>query len=78
MTGVQTCALPIYAKTTRKPINKERQGDQASTFRDEVHSDLWGPSPLATIGGHIYYVTFTDDFSRYTSLELLKSKDQTL
>ena len=72
------CESCEYAKTTCKPINKEHQGNQASAFGDKVHLDLWGPSPLATIGGRIYYVMFTDDFSRYTSLELLKSKDQTL
>jgi len=72
------CESCEYAKTTRKPINKERQAEQASAFGDEVHLDLWGPSPLATIGGRTYYVTFTDDFSRYPSLELLKSKDETL
>ena len=72
------CESCEYAKTTRKPINKERQAEQANNFGDEIHTDLWGPSPIATIGGRIYYVTFTDDFSRYTSLELLKSKDQTL
>ena len=72
------CESCEYAKATRKPINKERQAEQASAFGDKIHSDLWGPSPISTIGGRNYYVTFTDDYSRYTSLELLKSKDETL
>jgi hypothetical protein len=51
---------------------------QASAFGDEIHSDLWGPSPTSTISGCKYYATFTDDYSCYTSIELLKSKDETL
>jgi hypothetical protein len=72
------CESCKYVKTTHKAINKERQVAQASAFRDEIHSDLWGPSPTSTIGGCKYYVTFTDNYSRYTSIELLKSKDETL
>ena len=73
-----TCASCEYAKTTRKPINKERTSTPARTFGEEIHSDLWGPSPIMTIGGRKYYVSFTDDYTRYTSLDLLKYKDETL
>jgi hypothetical protein len=72
------CESCEHAKATCKPINKERQSDLAEAFGDEIHSDLWGPSWTATIGGRKYYVTFTDDFSRYTRLELLRTKDETL
>uniref|UniRef100_A0A7N2QZR7 Integrase catalytic domain-containing protein n=1 Tax=Quercus lobata TaxID=97700 RepID=A0A7N2QZR7_QUELO len=29
-----------------------------------VHTDLWGPSPVASLGGSKYYITFIDDSSR--------------
>ena len=29
-----------------------------------VHTDLWGPSPFAFLGGSRYYITFIDDSSR--------------
>jgi hypothetical protein len=38
-------------------------------FRDEIHSDVWGPSPVTSIGGRKYYVTFTDDYSRAQTLK---------
>jgi hypothetical protein len=50
---------------------------QAQAFSKEIHSDLWGPSPVATIGGHKYYVTFMDEYTWYMHLDLLKTKNQT-
>ena len=38
---------------------------------DLIHSDIWGPSPTATIGGSKYFVIFVDDFSRYTWIYLM-------
>jgi hypothetical protein len=29
-----------------------------------VHMDLWGPAPVASLGGSWYYITFIDDSSR--------------
>ena len=72
------CESCEYAKVTCKHISKERTTLPTKAFRDEIRMDLWGPSPTSTIGGCRYYITFTDDFSRYTSLELLKLKDQML
>src|SRR5712691_7862547 len=61
-----------------RPLTRSAKAAPASAFGDEIHSDLWGPSPTHTIGGRKYYATFTDDYSRYTSIELLKSKDESL
>ena len=72
------CESCEYAKTTRKSIKKEREGAQASAFGEEIHSDLWGPSPLQTLGGRKHYITFTDDHSRFTRTQLLRSKDEAL
>ncbi|KAJ3701119.1 hypothetical protein LUZ61_004824 [Rhynchospora tenuis] len=33
-----------------------------------IHSDMWGPSPVASERGNRYYVSFTDDFTRFTWL----------
>jgi hypothetical protein len=50
---------------------------QAQAFSEEIHSNLWGPSPVVTIGSCKYYVTFTDKYTLYMHLDLLKTKDQT-
>ncbi|KIK36292.1 hypothetical protein CY34DRAFT_33449, partial [Suillus luteus UH-Slu-Lm8-n1] len=43
------CESCIYAKATRKPIRKTREGERATKFAEEVHTDLWGPAPVATL-----------------------------
>ena len=39
-----------------------------------VHTDLWGPSPVASLGGSRYYITFIDDSSKKVWVYFLKNK----
>ncbi|KAM1763339.1 hypothetical protein ACFX11_002688 [Malus domestica] len=41
-----------------------------------VHSDVWGPSKIATLGSAYWFVTFIDDCTRMTWVILLKSKSE--
>ena len=68
---LKSCDSCEYAKTTRKAICKVWKAPCAAKFGDEVHLDLWGPSPIQSPGGKVYYVSFTDDHTRYTCLYLL-------
>jgi transposase InsO family protein len=69
-----SCDSCEYGKAHRKTIGKEREAPQPSEIGDEVHSDVWGPSPVPTINGREYYTTFTDGKSRYSGLNLLRAK----
>jgi len=40
------CDSCKYAKFTCKPIQKEHTAPPADAFSAEIHSDLWGPSPV--------------------------------
>ena len=39
-----------------------------------VHTDVWGPSLVSSLGGSSFYVTFIDDFSRKVWVYFLKHK----
>ncbi|PPQ83525.1 hypothetical protein CVT26_004100 [Gymnopilus dilepis] len=70
------CKSCVYAKATRKSIPKQREGERAKEFGGEVHSNVWGPSPVESKGGKRYYITFTDDCTRLTHIYLLAQKSE--
>ncbi|XXG58369.1 hypothetical protein AAC387_Pa04g0693 [Persea americana] len=41
---------------------------------DYIHSDLWGPSRVPSLGGGLYMLTFIDDYSRKVWVYILKHK----
>ena len=57
--------MVCFLKTGRAP--------KAEKF-ELVHSDLWGLSLVAFLGGSRYYITFIDDSSRKVWVYFLKNK----
>ncbi|KAH9705463.1 hypothetical protein KPL70_011882 [Citrus sinensis] len=43
-----------------------------------IHSDLWGPVQVTSLGGCKFFLIFIDDFSRMVWVYALKSKDEVL
>ena len=68
----------IVACATRKPIPKVCVGPQALHFGEEIHTDIWGPSPVTSRRGCRYFITFTDNATRYTVTYLLHTKAEAL
>ena len=50
------------------------QGSRASTCFEIIHSDVWGMSPILSHAQYRYFVTFIDDYSRFTWVYFLRSK----
>jgi hypothetical protein len=73
-----TCKACEQAKVTCKEIWKECKALLSDALSKEIHSDIWGPSPIPSLGGRRYYVMFTDDFSHHTWLTTMCMKDKTL
>ena len=44
---------------------------------DLVHADNWGPLSTPSIGGHKYFLTLVDDYSRFTWTIFMKNKSET-
>lgn len=54
-----------------------------STYREKdilglVHSDICGPINTESLGGARYFVTFTDDCTRYTETTMLRNRSDVL
>jgi transposase InsO family protein len=72
------CDACIFARATCQPVPKVRISPPAQNFGDEIHTDVWGPSITPTCQGQKYFITFTDDTTRYTVTFLMQTKDEAL
>jgi len=51
-------------------------GSHATKCFDIIHSDVWGPTPIISHAHYKYFVTFIDDYSRFTWVYFLRSKSE--
>ena len=70
------CGPCYQGKQTREPIPKEVESCATEPLY-RIHSDLCDVSQSSREGCR-YYATFIDDYSRYTEVVPLKTKDETL
>ncbi|GKA78688.1 retrotransposon protein, putative, ty1-copia subclass [Tanacetum coccineum] len=61
-------------KMARKPYS--HQVERAKYLLGLIHTDVCGPFKIVSRQGASYFVTFTDDFSRYGYVYLLKHKHE--
>lgn len=66
------CEACILAKAHRSPFPSLKEHSLIPL--DLVHSDLCGPLP-ASLGKNIYFITFIDDYSRFSWVYLLKRRN---
>ena len=59
---------------TKSPFTEK--DEQASEVRGLIHSDICGPMNISARGGYSYFITFTDDLSRYGYIYLMKHKSE--
>ena len=45
---------------------------------DLIHSNVWGPSSVSSIGGSRYFVVFVDDYYRYSWIFNMKHRSELL
>jgi hypothetical protein len=50
------------------------QSERASDLLGLIHTDVCGPMSYVARGGFKYFITFTDDFSEYGYIYLIRHK----
>lgn len=71
------CSVCIQGKMKKQSFPKT-SNTRAEQVLEIIHSDVVGKISPPSLGGSNYFVVFTDDFSRYTTLYPIKTKDEVL
>ena len=70
----ESCAQAKSTRASCKPIGYI----QSTRQLELLHMDVWGPSREPSSGGARYYLSIVDDYSRYTFIYPMKTKDEVL
>ena len=73
--SVETCRPCHMGKMTKTPFSGIVE--RASDLLEMKHVDVFGPMSVVACGGYRYFLTFTDDLSRYGYIYLMKHKSET-
>src|SRR5271154_4992655 len=63
----------VYGKQKRVSFMKTRKENKSEKL-ELVHTDVWGPAQVSSLGGSHYYVTFIFDATRKTWVYCIKRK----
>ena len=67
-----TCEPCPMGKMTKIPYPGTME--RANDLLEIIHTDVCGPMSIAACSGYHYFLTFTDDLSRYGYIYLIKHK----
>ncbi len=73
--SLDTCEPCLIGKMTKTPFSGTME--RASDLLEIIHADVCGPMSVDTCGGYHYFLTFTDELSRYGYIYLMKHKSET-
>ena len=77
--GAKTCKMDFCKQCVLGNQKRVKFGTaihNTEGILDYIHTDVWGLTKTASLGGKHYFVTFVDDFSRRVLVYMLKSKDE--
>ena len=59
---------------TKSPFSGHNE--RATKLLGIIHTDVCGPMSIQARGGYLYFITFTDDYSRYGYVYLMRHKSE--
>ena len=65
----------LMGKMTKNPFSGTME--RATDLLEKIHTDVCGPMSVKAHGKYCYFLTFTDDLSRYGYMYLMKHKSKT-
>jgi hypothetical protein len=68
------CENCIYGKQNR--VRFPSGATREKGILELIHSDVFGPVPVPSLGKSMYYVSFIDDYSRNTWIYFLRKKSE--
>lgn len=71
------CEVCLKGKMQRSSFPKHSES-KSTGILDLVHTDICGPMRTVTAGGRRYFLTFIDDYSRYSIVYVLRNKSEAL
>ena len=72
--SLPTCESCLLGKMTKLPFTGK--GERANGVLSLIHTDVCGPMSTSARGGYNYFITFTDDLSRYGYVFLMRHKSE--
>ncbi|KAL1553764.1 Retrovirus-related Pol polyprotein from transposon TNT 1-94 [Salvia divinorum] len=73
--NLEFCKHCVFGKLYHNKFPKKGVHRTKGTL-DYIHMDCWGPSRVESIGGHKYFVSMIDDYSRMTWVIMMKHKGE--
>ena len=73
--SLDACEPCLMGKMTKTPFFGTME--RAIDLLEIIHTDVCGPISVEARGGYRYYLTFTDDLSRYGYIYLMKHISKT-
>lgn len=67
---------PCLLGKAKHGSHPKRSEQKSKKTGDMIHVDICGPLNPVSIGGHRYFLTITDDFSRFVKIYLMKLKSE--
>ena len=67
-----TCESCLEGKMTKRTFSAK--GARATECLGLIHTDVCGPMSIQARGGYEYFITFTDDYSRFGYVYLMRHK----
>jgi hypothetical protein len=68
----KTCEVCLLGEMTRTPFTGKNE--RYKELLGLIHTDIHGPMTIHVICEYTYFITFTNDYSRYNYVHLIKHK----